>query len=679
MKKITFYYLCLFLISINFTSRAQSFVPLPVNPAVYNYDVIANGSGSAYSTTTIAYDDPASRGVYYSMSWRTAHSKYCGGIPNDGIINRGSGYPYYQLVNVDNSGNNCLYLNYDGANGTFELTNPGYFKEISICASAAGVGPSVNADLQTTLHFTTGPDVTSYVFSVPDWYNQSASNYCINALGRVHRETVGDWDADQIDGCGSMSLNPRMFDCRITLTAADRTRKLEWIQCTKTSGGTNVRIGVFAVCGVIGAVPEAVIADPATNKTINSFQANWHPSPSGPSPTSYRLDVSTSPTFGTFVTGYNDLDVGNVTNYTVYGLPTGGGPFYYRLRGVNADGVGPGSNVITVNLDVPMPVIADPATHKTINSFYANWHPAPGDPHPPTSYRLDVSTSPTFGTFVTGYNDLNVGNLTTYPVTGLPTGGGPFYYRLRGVNADGAGASSNVIEVNLDVPMPVIADPATNKTNTSFQANWHPAPSDPYPPTSYRLDVSTSPTFGTFVTGYNDLNVGNVTTYPVTSLTPGAGPFYYRLRGVNADGTGENSNVITVTLNLPLAVIADPATLAHKTINFHANWHPDPTDPYPPTSYRLDVSTSPTFASFLEGYNNLDVGAVTTYPVVGVAPGVTYYYRVRGVNADGTSPDSNIITTLTIPTLSEWGLIIMSLLLVLTGTIAIIKGWGTSA
>lgn len=62
------------------------------------------------------------------------------------------------------------------------------------------------------------------------------------------------------------------------------------------------------------------------------------------------------------------------------------------------------------------------------------------------------------------------------------------------------------------------------------------------------------------------------------------------------------------------------------------------------TTYYLDVSTSATFASFLPGYNNLNVGNVTTYNVTGLTCGTTYYFRIRGGTPCGVSPNSNYMS-----------------------------------
>lgn len=65
------------------------------------------------------------------------------------------------------------------------------------------------------------------------------------------------------------------------------------------------------------------------------------------------------------------------------------------------------------------------------------------------------------------------------------------------------------------------------------------------------------------------------------------------------------------------------------------------------TCYQLDVSTNAGFTSFVSGYNNLNVGNVTTYNVTGLSCGTTYYYRIRSCNACGTSANSNTITVTT--------------------------------
>ena len=79
----------------------------------------------------------------------------------------------------------------------------------------------------------------------------------------------------------------------------------------------------------------------------------------------------------------------------------------------------------------------------------------------------------------------------------------------------------------------------TNVTASSFTANW----SSVSGATGYRLDVSSSSTFVTFVLPYANLEVGNGMSRNVTELAANTF-YYYRVRASNGNGTSPNSNVI---------------------------------------------------------------------------------------------------------------------------------------
>ena len=66
--------------------------------------------------------------------------------------------------------------------------------------------------------------------------------------------------------------------------------------------------------------------------TRSSFMATW---PGVTGAKGYLLDVSTSSSFDTFVDGYHDLDVGDVTGRVVTGLSRGT-KYYYRVRAYSA-------------------------------------------------------------------------------------------------------------------------------------------------------------------------------------------------------------------------------------------------------------------------------------------------------------------------------------------------------
>ncbi len=88
---------------------------------------------------------------------------------------------------------------------------------------------------------------------------------------------------------------------------------------------------------------------------------------------------------------------------------------------------------------------ANAASGITTSGFTANWTSVSGA----TNYFLDVALDAGFTNFVTGYNNLNVGNVVSYNVTGL-TCGTTYYYRVR-ANGCAASSNSNVITASSDV------------------------------------------------------------------------------------------------------------------------------------------------------------------------------------------------------------------------------------
>ncbi|MFN5803808.1 MAG: hypothetical protein ACK420_00610, partial [Sphingomonadales bacterium] len=87
---------------------------------------------------------------------------------------------------------------------------------------------------------------------------------------------------------------------------------------------------------------------------------------------------------------------------------------------------------------------------------------------------------------------------------------------------------------------------ASNITGTGFTANWAGNVSATY--TSFVLDVSTTNTFSSFVTGYNGLDVGNVTATAVTGLNSLTN-YFYRVRGVGSSCFTSNTSTISLNTN----------------------------------------------------------------------------------------------------------------------------------
>jgi O-glycosyl hydrolase len=112
--------------------------------------------------------------------------------------------------------------------------------------------------------------------------------------------------------------------------------------------------------------------------------------------------------------------------------------------------------------DPPSAPTAKPATGVTIDRFTANWSSETGA----TGYRLDVSTNAVFDSFVSGYSNLDVGNLTVCSVAGLDTGA-TYYYRVRAYNSNGASGNSDTIAVTLATVGPCVAI-----SNSDFESGF---------------------------------------------------------------------------------------------------------------------------------------------------------------------------------------------------------------
>jgi len=259
--------------------------------------------------------------------------------------------------------------------------------------------------------------------------------------GPVNAEFTGLHD----DGMnGDQTAGDGIYSASVTLPSQSGTYAL-YSSATSTDNGLTVETRSSSITVTLQQPPTAPSANPASSLTSSEFTANWS-SVSGA--TGYRLDVSTSSSFTSYISGYQDLDVGNVTSREVSGL-SANTPYYYRVRAYNTGGTSGDSNTnsVTTLANPPSPPTANPASAITSSGFTANWSSASGA----TGYRLDVSTNDGFSSFVSSYQDLDVGNVTSRAVSGL-SAGTTHYYRVRACNAGGPSGNSGTISLATTPP-----------------------------------------------------------------------------------------------------------------------------------------------------------------------------------------------------------------------------------
>jgi hypothetical protein len=246
-----------------------------------------------------------------------------------------------------------------------------------------------------------------------------------------------------------------------------------------------------------------------------------------------------------------------------------------------------------------------------------------------------IDTDPGFGagTDVPFTASANVSDLIfSVDVSALSQGSHKLFIRAHNANNNWSTIQIRDFTLcNADAP---VATAATAITPAGFTANW----SEVTGSTGYQLDVSTD-NFATFVSGYNSKVVSG-TSSAVAGLTNGT-DYQYRVRANNGCVSISSNNIsVSTPLTAPSAPTATAATAITQT-GFTANWNAVGAA----TSYRIDVSAD-NFTTFVVGFNDQTVGA-TSIDVIGLTSNVTYKYRVRAVNAGGTSVNSNVVSAKT--------------------------------
>ncbi len=213
-------------------------------------------------------------------------------------------------------------------------------------------------------------------------------------------------------------------------------------RATETGTSSNrLNIDDITLTDYAGLTTPSVTTATVTDVTATSATSGGNVTSDGGASVTARgvcWNISANPTISNYLS--ND---GSGTGSFVSSLSslTASTLYYYRAYATNSQGTAYGEeySFSTSGNSPPAIPTATAATNIGVNSFTANWNAASGA----TSYRLDVSTSNSFGTMLSGYNNLTVSS-TSQAVSGL-NASTSYYYRVRAYNANGTSSNSGTI------------------------------------------------------------------------------------------------------------------------------------------------------------------------------------------------------------------------------------------
>ena len=312
-KKLPYLLTCLFA-ALSFNAvTAQEYVQMPIASGL-NADVIANGVGTAISSTSIDIDGVNYNYVATDFKLTATSTPITYGVPVNGLINSAvTSTPglSYQLAPV--TGNNSLRLPTAAPTGTVTFTTP----TAAVTLYMLAVTGSGTGTVTVTVNYTDGTSTPFASTTVSDWYD--GANAAIIGIGRINRTN---------NGLESSTTNPRMYQIALAIPPANQSKPIASVQVTKTSTGGEV-VNVFAFSA------NAYTSCPApTNitavSTTDGATINWTAPATAPSGgyDYYTSASATPPTATTTPTG-NVAAGTNTKTLTGYAI---GSSYYFWIR-----------------------------------------------------------------------------------------------------------------------------------------------------------------------------------------------------------------------------------------------------------------------------------------------------------------------------------------------------------
>ena len=220
------------------TSKAQ-YEPLVVSSG-YNSDVIANGVGTAMSSTSIAVDN--AEFAFMTQDYQPgSQTPPAYAFPISGLINSNATTGLsFQLA--DYSANNSLRIANSNESGTLNFDNAPEATKLFLLATSGSGASTISGVI--TFDDNTTQNISST--QVPDWYNSSALPVAAWGFGRVNRTN---------DVMENPTNNPRLYQWQISILPENQLKHITSVQLTKTSTAEGV-LNIFgASVELLGECP----------------------------------------------------------------------------------------------------------------------------------------------------------------------------------------------------------------------------------------------------------------------------------------------------------------------------------------------------------------------------------------------------------------------------------------
>ena len=593
-------------------------------------DVNFRIGGATAGTATIATEIDSDNVIIDNMwSWRADHgtdASWTGNVAINGLVVNGDNVTALGLA-VEHYEGEQVEWNGEGGETIFYQSEMPY----DVPSQSAWMNGSVDGYASYNVAPTVATHI-AYGLGVYSYFNQGVDIIANSGIAAPVADGVVFHDAVTVFLAGSG---------QITYTLASNNDSVDNAGTVAGSGSITSFITTWGgTSGSCTAVPSVPGKPSGTGTSSSAISVTWGASTAGSSCTvSYNLYRST--TSGFTPSSSNQIASGLTSaSYADSGL-TAATTYFYIVEAVDGagssaaspQGSGTTSGGASCSADTPAPT-ALTVTATTSSSVSLSWTaPTPPANCTVSSYVVEDGTaSPPTTAAASGLAG------TTYTVTGLAAST-TYYFSVAAVDAFGTSPVSTIISDKTSAAttaptittQPVAQTVAAGQTATfSVVASGTPAP-------TYQWYENSAAISGATASSY---------TTPATT-TANSGESFYVVVANSAGSVTSSTVTLTVTAASCSAVPPAPTGLTATASSSSAialSW----TAPTPPAN--CTISSYTIYGGTTANPTTVIASGVTgtTYSNTGLAASTTYYYLVKAVDADGTSPTSNQASTETL-------------------------------